>query len=94
METQTSTRLTGTATVEVTITNVNDNTPSFPQAVYMFSTPEGPSTGVPLSTVQVRFFKHYVIEWNVDPLLNLYFNSVLICAVLPRLVMLIVVSLE
>ncbi|XP_038819520.1 cadherin-6-like isoform X1 [Salvelinus namaycush] len=43
--------LTGTTTVNITLTDVNDNPPRFSQSIYQFSVPESIKTGIPVGRI-------------------------------------------
>ncbi|NXT56527.1 CADH9 protein, partial [Pluvianellus socialis] len=44
--------LSGTTTVNITLTDVNDNPPRFPQSTYQFSSPESVPPGTPLGRIK------------------------------------------
>ncbi|KAG9337522.1 hypothetical protein JZ751_028628 [Albula glossodonta] len=44
--------LSGTTTVNITLSDVNDNPPRFPQGVYQFSTPESTEPGSPVGRIK------------------------------------------
>ncbi|XP_025895587.1 cadherin-9 [Nothoprocta perdicaria] len=44
--------LSGTTTVNITLTDVNDNPPRFPQSTYQFSSPESAPPGTPLGRIK------------------------------------------
>uniref|UniRef100_A0A4W5K379 Cadherin-10 n=1 Tax=Hucho hucho TaxID=62062 RepID=A0A4W5K379_9TELE len=44
--------LTGTTTVNITLTDVNDNPPRFSQSIYQFSVPESIKTGIPVGRIK------------------------------------------
>ncbi|NXG04487.1 CADH9 protein, partial [Sakesphorus luctuosus] len=46
--------LSGTTTVNITLTDVNDNPPRFPQSTYQFSSPESASPGTPLGRIKAN----------------------------------------
>ncbi|XP_039382187.1 cadherin-9 isoform X2 [Mauremys reevesii] len=46
--------LSGTTTVNITLTDVNDNPPRFPQSTYQFSSPESASLGTPLGRIKAN----------------------------------------
>ncbi|MGH0146163.1 UNVERIFIED_CONTAM: hypothetical protein FKN15_011566 [Acipenser sinensis] len=46
--------LSGTATVNITLTDVNDNPPRFPQGTYQFSTPESTEVGSPVGRIKAN----------------------------------------
>ncbi|NXY19239.1 CADH9 protein, partial [Atrichornis clamosus] len=46
--------LSGTTTVNITLTDVNDNPPRFPQSTYQFSSPESAAPGTPLGRIKAN----------------------------------------
>ncbi|XP_039570737.1 cadherin-9 isoform X2 [Passer montanus] len=46
--------LSGTTTVNITLTDVNDNPPRFPQSSYQFSSPESAPPGTPLGRIKAN----------------------------------------
>ncbi|XP_062423989.1 cadherin-9 isoform X1 [Rhea pennata] len=46
--------LSGTTTVNITLTDVNDNPPRFPQSTYQFSSPESAPPGTPLGRIKAN----------------------------------------
>ncbi|XP_063071465.1 cadherin-22-like [Engraulis encrasicolus] len=46
--------LSGSTTVTIVITDVNDNSPTFPQKIYQFSASEGDSVGTPIGSVMAN----------------------------------------
>ncbi|NXK41261.1 CADH9 protein, partial [Piprites chloris] len=46
--------LSGTTTVNITLTDVNDNPPRFPQRTYQFSSPESAPPGTPLGRIKAN----------------------------------------
>ncbi|KFQ09597.1 Cadherin-9, partial [Leptosomus discolor] len=46
--------LSGTTTVNITLTDVNDNPPRFPQSTYQFSSPESARPGTPLGRIKAN----------------------------------------
>ncbi|NWU92334.1 CADH9 protein, partial [Upupa epops] len=46
--------LSGTTTVNITLTDVNDNPPRFPQSTYQFSSPESAQPGTPLGRIKAN----------------------------------------
>ncbi|XP_059584615.1 cadherin-9 isoform X3 [Alligator mississippiensis] len=46
--------LSGTTTVNITLTDVNDNPPRFPQSTYQFSSPESAPLGTPLGRIKAN----------------------------------------
>ncbi|KAK1173964.1 cadherin-10-like [Acipenser oxyrinchus oxyrinchus] len=46
--------LSGTATVNITLTDVNDSPPRFPQGTYQFSTPESTEVGSPVGRIKAN----------------------------------------
>ncbi|KAI5938809.1 cadherin-6 [Manis javanica] len=44
--------LSGTTTVNITLTDVNDNPPRFPQSTYQFKTPESSPSGTPIGRIK------------------------------------------
>ncbi|XP_029446363.1 cadherin-6-like [Rhinatrema bivittatum] len=46
--------LSGTTTVNITLTDVNDNPPRFPQSTYQFKTPESASPGHPVGKIKAN----------------------------------------
>lgn len=44
--------LSGTTTVNITLTDVNDNPPRFPQSTYQFKTPESSPPGTPIGRIK------------------------------------------
>ncbi|NWJ04852.1 CADH9 protein, partial [Crypturellus undulatus] len=46
--------LSGTTTVNITLTDVNDNPPRFPQSTYLFSSPESAPPGTPLGRIKAN----------------------------------------
>ncbi|NXJ11461.1 CADH9 protein, partial [Odontophorus gujanensis] len=46
--------LSGTTTVNITLTDVNDNPPRFPQSIYQFSSPESAPPGTPLGRIKAN----------------------------------------
>ncbi|NXN20668.1 CADH9 protein, partial [Nycticryphes semicollaris] len=46
--------LSGTTTVNITLTDVNDNPPRFPQSTYQFSSPESAPPGTPLGRLKAN----------------------------------------
>ncbi|NXO02311.1 CADH9 protein, partial [Rhinopomastus cyanomelas] len=46
--------LSGTTTVNITLTDVNDNPPRFPQSTYQFTSPESAQPGTPLGRIKAN----------------------------------------
>ncbi|NXX14549.1 CADH9 protein, partial [Podargus strigoides] len=46
--------LSGTTTVNITLTDVNNNPPRFPQSIYQFSSPESAPPGTPLGRIKAN----------------------------------------
>ncbi|XP_023964072.1 cadherin-9 isoform X2 [Chrysemys picta bellii] len=61
--------LSGTTTVNITLTDVNDNPPRFPQSTYQFSSPESASLGTPLGRIKANDLdvgENAAIEYSIS----------------------------
>ncbi|NXV90643.1 CADH9 protein, partial [Calonectris borealis] len=61
--------LSGTTTVNITLTDVNDNPPRFPQSTYQFSSPESAPPGTPLGRIKANdpdVGENAEIEYNIS----------------------------
>uniref|UniRef100_A0A8C3QWD2 Cadherin 9 n=1 Tax=Cyanoderma ruficeps TaxID=181631 RepID=A0A8C3QWD2_9PASS len=61
--------LSGTTTVNITLTDVNDNPPRFPQSSYQFSSPESAPPGTPLGRIKANdpdVGKNAEIEYSIS----------------------------
>ncbi|NXX77024.1 CADH9 protein, partial [Urocolius indicus] len=61
--------LSGTTTVNITLTDVNNNPPRFPQSTYQFSSPESASPGTPLGRIKANdpdVGENAEIEYNIS----------------------------
>ncbi|NXK09590.1 CADH9 protein, partial [Herpetotheres cachinnans] len=61
--------LSGTTTVNITLTDVNNNPPRFPQSTYQFSSPESAPPGTPLGRIKANdpdVGENAEIEYNIS----------------------------